>query len=52
VEVDSGEASSGRLRSPIVAGDEPLGETGAQPRVDEKTLDAAFGAGRTEKEKP
>jgi 5-oxopent-3-ene-1,2,5-tricarboxylate decarboxylase / 2-hydroxyhepta-2,4-diene-1,7-dioate isomerase len=51
VEVDAGEATSGRLRSPIVAGDDPLGETGAQPKVDEKTLDAAYGAGRSEKEK-
>jgi len=50
VEVDAGAASSGRLRSPIVAGDEALGETGAQPKVDEKTLGAAYGANGPRKE--
>ncbi|MFT3866399.1 MAG: fumarylacetoacetate hydrolase family protein [Solirubrobacterales bacterium] len=50
VEVDAGGATSGRLSNPIVASAEPLGETGAMPRVDEKTLDAAYGDGRARKE--
>lgn len=41
---ESGSASSGRLRSTITAGREPLGSTGAQPRIDDTTLEAAYGA--------
>ncbi|MBA8991153.1 2-keto-4-pentenoate hydratase/2-oxohepta-3-ene-1,7-dioic acid hydratase in catechol pathway [Curtobacterium pusillum] len=45
VEVTAGDLSSGRLRSPIGTADHALDEAGALPRVDEATLDAAYGAG-------
>ncbi|AHH99381.1 fumarylacetoacetate hydrolase family protein [Kutzneria albida] len=43
VEVDGDGLSTGRLRTPIVAGTEPLGPYGAQPRVDEHQRAEAWG---------
>ena len=48
VEISAGDATTGRLRNRIVAStDSDLGGVGALPKVDEATLDAAYGAGRT-----
>ncbi len=45
VSVDGSTTTSGRLRNVIGAGAVELGSTGALPRVDDTTLDAAYGAG-------
>lgn len=45
VEVSTPTRTSGRLRNTIGTADHALDEAGALPRVDEATLDAAYGAG-------
>ncbi|MFJ3383182.1 MULTISPECIES: fumarylacetoacetate hydrolase family protein [unclassified Curtobacterium] len=41
---EASDATTGRLRNVIVDGDVELGTTGALPRVDDATLEAAYGA--------